>query len=49
VEKVVAEIEKNNESKDGKSRILWIGTGTASSLPCHAAGEHSAGSTKKDL
>jgi len=46
VEKVIAEIEKNKESKDGRSRIWWIGTGTASSLPFHAAGEHSAGSTR---
>jgi hypothetical protein len=36
----------NSVSIDHCSRIWWIGTGLASSMPFHAAGDHSPGSTK---
>jgi len=36
----------NNVSVEHCSRIWWIGTGLASSMPFHAAGDHSPGSTK---
>jgi CHAT domain-containing protein len=34
---------------DSLSRIWWIGVGAASSLPFHAAGDHSVGSTENTL
>jgi hypothetical protein len=36
----------NSVSVEHCSRIWWIGTGLASSMPFHAAGDHSPGSTK---
>lgn len=46
--RTIVEIIYHNQmpTLDNLPRIWWIGVGTASSLPFHAAGDHSIGSTE---
>ncbi|KAK4242994.1 CHAT domain-containing protein [Corynascus novoguineensis] len=46
VRPVFNEVHKVDDTTDRLSRIWWIGTGLGSSMPFHAAGVHSPGSTE---
>jgi tetratricopeptide (TPR) repeat protein len=46
VQPVLDELQNADNGADGLPRVWWIGTGLASSMPFHAAGMHSPGSTE---
>lgn len=48
VKPVLKEISKDDLVSESPPRIWWIGTGVASSLPFHAAGDYSQGATDED-
>ncbi|KAL2192307.1 CHAT domain-containing protein [Corynascus similis CBS 632.67] len=43
---ILDEVRSTNHGANGFPRIWWIGTGLGSSMPFHAAGVHSPGSTE---
>ncbi|AEO64268.1 907a84fc-40af-4c23-8109-9cb006c013ad [Thermothielavioides terrestris] len=45
VEQLLDEVSSLHTQSEGLPRVWWIGTGLASSMPFHAAGIHSPGST----
>lgn len=49
VRPVIESIKKTSASSNEKHRIWWIGTGLASSLPFHAAGDHSVESAENTI
>lgn len=46
VKQILDEVCNTHDTANGLPRIWWIGTGLASSMPFHAAGTHSSGSTE---
>ncbi|KAK4246224.1 CHAT domain-containing protein [Corynascus novoguineensis] len=46
VKPILDEVRSTNDGANGLPRIWWIGAGLGSSMPFHAAGVHSPGSTE---
>jgi CHAT domain len=49
VKQILDKVYNSHDTASGLPRIWWIGTGLASSMPFHAAGIHSSGSTENAL
>lgn len=49
VKQTLDKVYKSHDTASGLPRVWWIGTGLASSMPFHAAGIHSGGSTENAL
>ncbi|KFX87738.1 hypothetical protein O988_09307 [Pseudogymnoascus sp. VKM F-3808] len=49
VKQIIDEVDNGHGTTGDLPRIWWIGTGLASSMPFHAAGIHSSGSTENAI